>query len=160
WETNADRLDWRHRSVRQYLEAAAGRIRQRPREAYIESAFLAELAVSRGPKQDLLRKHQPVRLGRLPFQFPLPVSGRAEPRLPRRAAAGHVDVLARGAGGLRVFEVKRPGADDAGHALAQAVAYAAALRLLLSKRPEVYLPMLGYSSARRSLRIDAVALVD
>jgi hypothetical protein len=159
WRANPVRLEWRDRRVRRYLEEAAERIKAKSREATVESAFLVELAVSRGAKQPILRRHQPVRLGGLPFQFPLPVSACRGVTLPKGVGAGHADVLARGARGLRVIEVKKPDATDADHALTQAVGYAATLRLLLEESPHIYLPMLGYSPTRRPPRIDAVALV-
>lgn len=163
WGGSPEPLEWRDPRVRKYLDDAAKWIKQKQREATVESAFLVELGRSRSiEKQRFLWHHQPVHLGRLPFQFPLPISAHgAEPCLPKRTSAGHSDVIARRSGGrLRVFEVKKPGARDAIHALAQAVAYAATLRLLLVKWPRIYLPMLGYSPTHASPRIDAVALVD
>jgi len=162
WGGSPGPLEWRDPRVRKYLDDAAKRIKQKQREATVESAFLVELGRLRSiEKQRFLWHHQPVRLGQLPFQFPLPISAHgAEPCLPKGSSAGHADVIARRSRGrLRVFEVKKPGARDAIHALAQAVAYAATLRLLLAKWPGVYLPMLGYSPTPASLRIDAVALV-
>lgn len=164
------KLEWSDNRVRAYLEAAIqaveSEMKGRVNEAVIESAFLAELAVSRTrntDKQQLLRRHQPVVLGGFPFQFPLPISARKVAKVSLGNAAGHSDVLARFGSGrrLRVFEVKMPGAPDAGHALEQAVTYAATLRALL-KRPDddVYYRMLGYSSPKPRVRLDAVALVE
>jgi hypothetical protein len=159
-------LEWRDASVRKYLESATTTIEKNRKmavnEAIIESAFLAELRVSKKvAKQKHLLHHQPVRLGGFPFQFPLPISARKEAAVARGNAAGHSDVLARRSGRrLRVFEVKKPGATDADHALEQAVTYAATLQRLLEDSPDIYYGMLGYSTAHPPLRLEAVAVVD
>ena len=82
WGGATEGLDWKQAGVRKYLAGAAEKIRPRSREATVESAFLEQLAETRGArKPPLLLGHQPITLGGLPFQFPLPVSGHAEPRL-------------------------------------------------------------------------------
>jgi hypothetical protein len=114
-------------------------------------------------KPPLLHWHQPVKLAKLPFQFPLPISAREAPCLSRGTAAGHADVLARarhdGALRLRVFEVKKHGAPDLDHALDQAVTYCAALEYLVQRFPATYFSAFGFSSPRRQLPLDAVAFV-
>ena len=163
WGADTPRsLEWRDRRVRIYLDRAASRIAGEYREAEAESALLVELAKRDGRrKQPLLLGHQPVRIAGLPFQFPLPLRVRGSLRLAKGNAAGHVDVLARTRRGLRVIEVKKPGVKDADHALSQAVAYAATLRYLLQLAPSrhVYFRLLGYSTPRNSLPMEAVALV-
>jgi hypothetical protein len=157
-------LEWSDPRVLEYLRDAAAAIEKKVgvNEAVIESAFLAEVRISeKAKKQHRLRHHQPVRLGGFPFQFPLPISARKKASVALGNAAGHSDVLARRSGRrLRVFEVKRPGAPDANHALEQAVTYAATLQRLLESAPDVYYPMLGYSPEHPRLRLEAVALVD
>jgi hypothetical protein len=164
WDSDSRTLPWSNAGVRRYLLAAAQKVKQTHNEATVESAFLVELRRSRSTeKLPLLLQQQPVYLGGLPFQFPLPIrgSGTGEPRLSRKSAAGHVDVLARRRGDrLRVFEIKVRRAPETIHALAQSIIYAAALRRLLRDSPKVYLPMLGYSPRHRHPRFEAIALID
>ena len=152
--------DWAAPSVRKYLHTVATLVR-RQREAAVENALL--IAMWKGkPVGELkpLLHHQPVRLANMPFQFPLPITARGALRVPGRSAAGHADVIARSSRGVRVFEVKRPRANDVGHALDQAAAYCAALRYLLDCDGKTICGALGYKKLRPKLSIEAVAFVE
>jgi hypothetical protein len=156
---------WESDKVRCYLDHVQTLIPQDGAEAEVESALLLELSKTsrRSGKPPLLLLHQPVKLAKLPFQFPLPISARKEPRVAGGKNAGHADVIARArtAGRLRIrlFELKQRGAADIDHALDQAVAYCAALDHLATNHPQICGPALGFGGAMRALRLDAVAFV-
>jgi len=156
---------WESDKVRQYLEDLRSCIPRGAREAEVESLLLLEMskgAKSEG-KPDRLLWHQPVKLAKLPFQFPLPIGPRKELQIAGGSSAGHADVIARARTAsrqrVRIFEVKKAAADDIGHALDQAVAYCAALDHLVVHYPEIYFSALGFSHPRKTLRLDAVAFV-
>jgi hypothetical protein len=133
-------------------------------EAEIEAALLVEVAKeSSKSKPKPLLWHQPVKLAGLPFQFPLPLSARGNPKVPGGNSAGHADVIAKartaGKERVRIFELKKKGANDVDHALDQAVAYCAALDHLLRNYPTTYCPALGFGAPRKNLPLDAVAFV-
>lgn len=167
-------LDWADRAVREYLVSAGAKVRDLTvkrlanRESVIEADLLKAMMKRRpSDRQDALAEHQPVLypLRGLPFQFPMPIGARVSPTLGE--GAGHIDILARaGRGGrcLRVFEVKRPNANDVGHALNQAVAYCAAVHFLLTESPQVesesLYKALGFRQhPARAPRVEAVAAV-
>lgn len=160
--------EWDDPKVLEYLRTAAPKAFKKISEATVESGLIREmLAKNRSsggtPKQDLLREHQPVLLAGVPFQFPLPIVARKTVEIASGNAGGHADVLARANRGgnthLRVFEVKRPGANDVAHALDQAIAYCATIEYLVQRCGNVYLPAFEMSPRRSRLPIDAVAFV-
>jgi hypothetical protein len=150
--------EWGHSSVRRFLarvrvDASINEVK----EALVQSAIFRDLAeAASAKKQESLLRHQPVLLNGLPYQFPLPITASGEePRVAKGIKLGYADVLARQGNGsrLRVFELKRPKASDARFALAQAVAYAAALEVMLQARPAVMFKALNYSTARSVLGV-------
>src|SRR5664280_2806958 len=95
-------------------------------EHLVESEFLRHMKDPTGKKfNGTFRGIQPVMLGGLPFQFPVPISGNTgEPKLKR----GNIDILARRGTGkgtkISVWELKRPWElkkkDTTAHAIPQA----------------------------------------
>lgn len=146
---------WNDPEVAKYIERSAEIQASRP-EAAVEASFLSLLG--RGERA----LERPVCLAGCPLQIPLPISASGEE--PVLSPSGHLDVLARlgrGGKGLRLYELKRPGASVA-HALDQAVAYAAALRVLLTQEDQA-LPwwrIIGFGSVpRRFPALQAATLV-
>mgnify|MGYP000858870798 CR=1 FL=1 len=152
WPKSVD-VDWADRRVLKFLAARLQDLPKKELEAKVQSALFGAMRQVKGPKKlKELRQNQPVQMLRQPFQFPLPISASgAIPEVAVAPALGHADILARGRGGhrLKVFEIKRP-RGDARHALAQGVAYAAALERLLDMAPAVTYRALGYSKARKA----------
>jgi hypothetical protein len=147
---------WEDPEVAGYIARAAKVKVSRP-EASVESSFLSML-LRRGGR--LLER--PVCLAGCPLQIPLPISASGEKAV--LSPKGHLDVLSRlgrGGKGLRLYELKAPGASVA-HALDQAVAYAAALRVLLSQEGHS-LPwwrLIGFrAKPRHALKLEVVTLV-
>jgi len=156
-------IEWRDRRVRVLLNAA--KADKKITEAMVQSELFTEMAQgSSSAKQKLLLHHQPIEMLGLPFQFPLPVKASGdELRVASGSALAHADVIARSGSGratcLRVFEIKKPRSAEAPHALAQGVAYAAAVRELLAHDRKVFLRALGFGGGRKELRIEAAAFV-
>jgi len=100
-------------------------------EHHIESEFLRHMKDPTGKKfNGTLRGIQPVMLGGLPFQFPLPISGNTgEPKLTN----GNIDILARRGTGkgtkISIWELKRP--KTTAHAISQAYIYSVTLLKML-----------------------------
>jgi hypothetical protein len=138
WESRVRSLPWEHGAVQRYLTAADCVAKKRDllhRERGVEAALIQELKGKR-----ILPNHKPIIFpvkNGVPYQFPVPITARGGVRRSRGNQAGHVDVLARHGRGrprLRILEVKKRDAADAGAALDQAVAYAAAIDVLLDQR--------------------------
>jgi len=127
-------LEWEDPAVARFIKACVDAIDSnevktgRP-EASVESDLIFRMKSGSGGSW---RLQQPVCLAGMPLQVPLPITAsRPEPRL----GDGHIDVLARlgrGGKGLRVYEVKAPGA-RVEKVLNQAVAYLVALKFLLTQ---------------------------
>jgi len=100
-------------------------------EHSIESEFLRHMKNPTASKfHGTLRGIQPVTLGGLPFQFPVPISGcKGVPKVTN----GHIDILARRGTGkgtkISVWELKRP--TITAHAIEQAYIYSVALLKML-----------------------------
>jgi hypothetical protein len=147
---------WEDPEVAAFISKAAKATVARP-EAAVEASLLSML-LQRGAR----RVEQPVCLAGCPLQVPLPISASGVD--PVLSTSGHLDVLSRlgrGGQGLRLYELKRPSA-PVGHALDQAVAYAAALRFVLSQGPQSlgWWQLIGFGGIpRRMPVIQAVTLV-
>jgi hypothetical protein len=100
-------------------------------EHHIESEFLRHMKDPTGGKfNGTLRGIQPVMLGGLPFQFPVPISGNTGvPKLTN----GNIDILARRGAGkgtkISVWELKRP--NTTADAISQAYIYSVTLLKML-----------------------------
>jgi hypothetical protein len=151
---------WEDPEVARFIARAAEVKPPRP-EASVEASFLSML-LRRGERPSELRLEQPVCLAGCPLQIPLPISASRKNMIP--SESGHLDVLTRlgrGGKGLRLYELKRPGAPVA-RALDQAVTYAGALRVLLTQEWDAlpWWQLIGFSSIpRRTPGIQAVTLV-
>ncbi len=127
-------LEWEDSAVARFIKACvdaidSNEVRTARPEASVESDLIFRMKSGRvGP----WRFQQPVCLAGMPLQVLMPITAsRSEPML----GDGHIDVLARlgrGGKGLRVYEVKAPGA-RVENALNQAVAYSVALKFLLTQ---------------------------
>jgi hypothetical protein len=103
----------------------------RVKEHRTESEFLRHMKDPTGNKfHGTLRGIQPVTLGGLPFQFPVPISGNTG--VPK-VTNGHIDILARRGTGkgtkISVWELKRP--TITAHAIEQAYIYSVSLLKML-----------------------------
>ncbi|MFT3914882.1 MAG: hypothetical protein QM704_12445 [Anaeromyxobacteraceae bacterium] len=157
-----ERIDWADPRVLGFLRARERDLPRKDLEAKVQSALFHAMRQKRGPKKlEELRHNQPVQMARQPFQFPLPIAASgATPMVAKAPALGHADILARGHAGhrIKVFEIKRRGG-DARHALAQGVAYAAAIQRLLTVSAVTY-RALGFRKARsRAPRFEVWAFV-
>ena len=165
WTTSKTRLPWEHPEVRRYLQRASEMATAlegdlADRECGVEAALIQEL------RDGNLRHNAPILFptkSGVPYQFPVPITARGGVRAAGGRHAGHIDILARHGKGrtsrLRVLEVKKPDADDAAHALDQAVAYAAALDALLG-RSSKYRMLCGYPQYPPKLEATAVVADD
>lgn len=167
WEDpDVQSLPWRDPGVRRFLDAAsrtvaAGELGSR--EAALEAATLRAIQGGNDWRYQTPVLY-PAGSGGIPYQFPLPVRARDEVDAAGGTSAGYADILLRSGKGrssrLRVLELKRPGAADAASALDQAVAYAAALNLLMERAP-AYRTLLGYEKfGDRIPPLEATAFVD
>lgn len=100
-------------------------------EHHIESEFLRHMKDPTGTKfHGTLNHVQPVTLGGLPFQFPVPISGNTGSPRPTK---GNIDILARRGTGkgtkISVWELKRP--TTTAHAIEQAYIYSVTLLKML-----------------------------
>jgi hypothetical protein len=100
-------------------------------EHHIESEFLRHMKDPTGSKfNGTLRGIQPVTLGGLPFQFPVPISGNTGVPKPTK---GNIDILARRGTGkgtkISVWELKRP--TITAHAIEQSYIYSVTLLKML-----------------------------
>lgn len=100
-------------------------------EHHIESEFLRNMKdPTRSKFGGTLRGIQPVTLGGLPFQFPVPISGNTGVPKPTK---GNIDILARRGAGkgtkISVWELKRP--TITAHAIEQAYIYSVTLLKML-----------------------------
>lgn len=132
-ELQARWIPWADERVRRYLDSCETVAEQRfqRREQAIQAAFLDAMLGRTVRRKDQLRDFQPVALGGVPIQLPVPVRprGKHESKTP-----GHLDVLARHSQGrLAVFELKQPQRAASRGALRQAVAYAASLEWLMRR---------------------------
>lgn len=147
-------LDWASAEVLRFLHDRMDDLPRKDAEAKVQSALFLAMRERKGSKKlDALRWNQPVQMLGMPFQFPLPISASGpSPEVAKGQALGHADILARSRAGhrIKVLELKRPGG-DAPHALAQGVAYAAAIRTLLRTNPAVVIKALGYGKPRKRL---------
>jgi len=167
WEDpDVQSLPWRDPGVRRFLDAvsrtvAAGGLGGR--EAALEAATLRAIQGGEDWRYQTPVLY-PAGSGGIPFQFPLPIRARDEVGAAGGTGAGYADILLRtGTGGssrLRVLELKRPGVADAASALDQAVAYAAALNLLMEREP-AYRVLLGYGNVEERIPpLEATAFVE
>jgi len=157
--TSKTPLPWEHPEVRHYLQHASAKALEgdlADRECGVEAALIQEL------RDGNLCHNAPILFptkSGVPYQFPVPITARGCVQAAGGRHAGHIDILARHGRGrtsrLRVLEVKKPDADDAAHALDQAVAYAAALHALLG-RSSKYRMLFGYPQYTPQLEATAV----
>ncbi len=164
WEASgATSLPWKHPSVRKYLERAEEVARTSAvatREAAVEAATIRSIRRDRRQwrYQALVRYPARTNLG-VPYQLPVPIRARGGAGRLLGDGAGHTDLLTRKGLGrssrLRVLELKGPRAGDVSASLDQAVAYAAALRTLMT-RGEWYPKLLGYPKYVPPLEATAV----
>jgi hypothetical protein len=150
--------EWGGSEVKAFLQAVRGSLGVKVTEAMVQSAAFASFASSSEPYRGM----QPVHMFGLPFQFPLPIRGSetGSVAVARKNALGHADVLLRaGNSRLAVLEIKKP-RGTARTALTQAVAYAASIEALLQRNREATLWGLEFGARRRTLRLEAWAMVD
>ena len=103
-------------------------------EHRIESEILQHMKNRTGSKfNGTLRGIQPVTLGGLPFQLPVPISGHTGIPQLRKNSHGNIDILARRGTGrgtrISVWELKRP--DEEAQAIKQAYIYSVTLLKML-----------------------------
>ncbi|MGA2219004.1 MAG: hypothetical protein ABSG51_13000 [Terracidiphilus sp.] len=132
-------------------------------EHHIESEFLRHMKDPTGSKfHGTLRGIQPVTLGGLPFQFPVPISGHEGVPAPTK---GNIDILARRGTGkgtkISVWELKRP--TITAHAIEQAYIYSVTLLKML-RTPQSgdfwYRDIIGFGcKVPRKLAIESVVAV-
>ena len=164
WEDgDATSLPWTHPSVRRYLERAEEVAPTTPiatQEAAVEAATIRSIRKDRKQwrHQALVRYPARTNMG-VPYQLPVPIKARGGVGGLVGGGAGHTDLLTRKGLGrssrLRVLELKGPRAGDVSTALDQAVAYAAALRILMDQG-EWYPRLLGYPNYTPPLEATAV----
>ena len=149
-----EQIDWGDKRVLHFLRQREGSLPETEAEAKVQSELFMAMREGKGSKKlQELHNNQPVQMLGLPFQFPLPISASGPtPKVSKGLALGHADILARSDSGhhIKIFEIKKPGG-AAAHALAQGVAYAAALGVLLQRNPAVMFKALGYSKLRTRL---------
>jgi hypothetical protein len=128
-------------------------------EAMVQQAAFDAIARAEEP----FHGRKPVLMFNVPFQFPMPLSGSEtqEVVVSQGNALGHADILVRRRPStLAVLELKKPGG-TARTALSQAVAYAAALEVLMEQDRETTLWALGYKPKRTApIQLEAWAVVD
>ena len=131
-ESQAFRKHFRSLEHREYHDSVHSE------EHHIESEFLRHMKdpAGRSKFNGTFRGIQPVTLGGLPFQFPVPISGcKGVPNFTN----GNIDILARRGAGkgtrISVWELKRPWElkrrNTTGHAISQAYIYSVTLLKML-----------------------------
>jgi hypothetical protein len=163
WMDLEPRLPWGHPAVKRYVACVSEMTLSGPlgtREAALEAATLRSIRAGGAPWRHQAVVTYPVR-GGIPYQFPLPASPRGGAGSAGSSGVGHSDILLRRGLGrssrLRVLELKKPRAADVAASLGQAVAYAAAIDLLM-RRGTAYRALLGYQNFTPPL--EATAFVE